>query len=195
MEAAIRTAAGQRPEKTRYDPVAQGFHWLVALLLAAQYLTELLPRVLPKQYENSFAGAHVSIGPTILLLMVLRLGWRLANPPPPAPRDLPASLRLLSRVTHWLFYAGLIVLPVLGWVSASAFGVTPYLLGLIPLPMLVGKAQAFGEAVGSVHGAVALAILALVALHVAGALYHALVKKDGVVRRMVPGADPGTAAL
>lgn len=195
MDGATGTATGQRPEKTRYDLVAQGFHWIVALLLAAQYLTELLPRVLPAQYENSFAGAHVSIGPTVLLLMVLRLGWRLANPPPPAPRDLPASLRLLSRATHWLFYAGLIVLPVLGWVSASAFGVTPTLLGLVPLPMLVGKDQAFGEAVGSVHGAVALAVLALVALHVAGALYHALVKKDGVVRRMVPGADPGTAAL
>ena len=192
MSTTAQTATGQARAKTRYDPVAQGFHWLVAALLVAQYLTELLPRVLPREYEDAFVGPHVSIGPTILLLMVLRLGWRLANPPPPAPRDLSPPVRLLSRATHWLFYAGFIVLPVLGWVSASAFGVRAYLLGVIPLPMLVSKDQAFGDAVGSAHGALALALLALIALHVAGALYHAFIKRDGVFGRMAPGSQAGT---
>jgi cytochrome b561 len=91
-----------------------------------------------------------------------------------------------NTVTHWLFYAVLIFLPMLGWLSASAFGVTAYVLGVIPLPALVAKDQAFGDAIGSIHGAVALALLALIALHVAGALYHALVKRDGVLQRMSP---------
>ena len=186
MSTTMQAAPGESGAKTRYDAVARAFHWLVAALLVVQFLTELLPRVLPARYEDSFVGPHVSIGPTILLLMVLRLGWRLTHTPPVAPRDLSPPLRLLSRATHWLFYAGLIVLPVLGWLTASAFGVRASLLGLVPLPMLVAKDQAFGDAVGQVHGALALAILALVALHVAGALYHALVKRDGVLQRMLP---------
>lgn len=183
---ATSAASGQVGSDARYGPVAQVFHWLVVVLLAAQYLTELLPRLLPKDYEDAFVGPHVSIGPTILLIMLLRLGWRLANPPPPAPRDLAPSLRVISRVTHWLFYAVLIVLPVLGWISASAFGMTAYLLGFIPLPALVAKDQAFGDAIGRIHGTVALALLALIALHIAGAMYHALVKRDGVLQRMLP---------
>ena len=119
--------------------------------------------------------------------MVLRLAWRLTHRPPPPPADLPRALRLLSRATHWLFYAVLIVLPLLGWAAASAYGVTPYLLGLIPLPALVAQSKPLAETIGSVHGTLALALLALIALHVAGALYHALVKQDGVARRMLPG--------
>lgn len=186
MSITARATPSPASIKTKYDPVARVFHWLVVVLLVAQYLTELLPHVLPKQYENAFVGSHVSIGPTILLIMLLRLGWRLANHPPPAPRDLPPALRVISRMTHWLFYAVLIILPMLGWTSASAFGVTAYLIGFIPLPVLVAKDQAFGHAIGSIHGAVALLLLALIALHVAGALYHALVKRDGVLRRMLP---------
>ena len=104
--------------------------------------------------------------------MLLRLTWRLTHPPPPPPTDLPPALRLLSRATHWLFYVVLIVLPLLGWTAASAFGARVYLLGLIPLPALVAPNKPLAEVVGSVHGVVALALLALIALHIAGALYH-----------------------
>ena len=179
-------ASGQVRSNITYGPVAQVFHWLVVVLLVAQYLTELLPRLLPKSYEDAFVGSHVSIGPTILLIMLLRLGWRLANPPPPAPRNLRPSLQVISRMTHWLFYVVLIVLPILGWISASAFGVTAYLFGFIALPGLVAKDQAFGDAIGSIHGTIALALLALIALHISGAAYHALVKRDGVLQRMLP---------
>lgn len=171
-------------EKTHYDPVARAFHWLVVALLLAQYLTELLPLVLPASYEDAFVGWHVSIGPTILLLMLLRLGWRLANPAPAAPRDLPPVLQVVSRATHWLFYAVLIVLPTLGWIAASAYGLTATLFGFIPLPALVARNQALGERIGDVHGTIAWALLALIALHVAGALYHAVIKRDGVLQRM-----------
>ncbi len=171
-----------------YDAVAKSFHWLVVALLVAQYSTEfVLPYVLPKTALD--AAWHFSIGSTILLVMLLRLTWRLTHAPPPPPATLSAGLRLLSRVTHGLLYAILIVLPLLGWTAASASGATAYLLGLIPLPALVAKDKALAEAVGSVHAAVALTLLALIALHVAGALYHALVKQDGVIRRMLPGRE------
>ncbi len=90
-------------------------------------------------------------------------------------------------MTHWAFYAVLILLPLLGWIAANAYGVTVYLAGVIPLPALVAPDKAFAERIGGVHGTVALLLLALIALHVAGALYHALVKRDGVMQRMLPG--------
>ena len=171
----------------RYDPVARAFHWLVVLLLLAQYTTKLiLPFTLPKSAEDSINAWHLSIGSTILLVMLLRLAWRLTHRPPPPPADLPPALRLLSRANHWAFYVVLIVLPLLGWITANAYGVTVYLAGLIPLPALAAPNKAFAEQLGHVHGAVALLLLALIALHVAGALYHALVKRDGVAQRMLP---------
>ena len=77
--------------------------------------------------------------------------------------------------------------PLLGWTTASAYGVTVRLFGLIPLPALTAPDKAFAEALGEVHGATAVLLLALIALHVAGVLYHVLVKRDRVVHRMLPG--------
>ena len=81
-------------------------------------------------------------------------------------------------------------MPLLGWIAASGFGAKPYLLGFIPLPDLIAKNKPLADTVGDVHGSLALALLAIIALHVAGALYHALVKHDGVVQRMLPTGTP-----
>ena len=172
----------------RYGAVARAFHWLVVALLLAQYVIALLlPRVLPKSSEDSVAAWHFAVGSTILLAMALRLAWRATHRPPPPPADLSAALRLVSRLTHGLLYFGLILQPVLGWTAASAYGATPYLLGVVPLPRLVGKDVPFGEAVGAVHGTVGVVLLGLIALHVGGALFHGVVKRDGVMRRMLAG--------
>ena len=79
------------------------------------------------------------------------------------------------------------MLPVLGWVAASGYGAKVSLAGLVPLPALIGPDKSLAESVGEVHGTLAWVLLAVIALHVSGALYHALVKRDGVVGRMVPG--------
>lgn len=189
MSATLRApAAPVDLGQQRYDPVFRAFHWLVVALLAAQLVIALvLPFALPKSAEDAIAAWHVSVGPTILLVMLLRLGWRLTHPVPPPPADLSPGLQHLARGTHLAFYAVLILLPVLGWVAVNAYGGTGYLFGLIPLPKLVATNKAFAESVGGVHKAVALVLVALIVLHVSGALYHALVKRDGVIRRMLPG--------
>ena len=171
-----------------YDTVSRTFHWLVVALVLLQIaLALVLPSLLPKSAEDSITAWHLATGSTILLVMLLRLGWRLAHPMPPAPSDLPTALRLLARGTHWAFYVVLILLPLLGWMAANAYGGTPRLLGLIPLPRLLSPDQATAETIGGIHKTVATLLLALIALHVSGALYHALVKRDGVIRRMLPG--------
>ena len=175
------------PPRDRYDGVAQSFHWLVVLAVVLQYATKWLPAGAPLS-ERQLNAWHLAIGPTILLLMLLRLAWRLTHHTPAPPSDLPRSLQLVSRGTHWLFYAILIVLPVLGWVAASGYGAPVTLLRLVPLPALIAPDKGLAESVGSVHGVLAWALLAVIALHVSGALFHALVKRDGVVGRMLPGA-------
>lgn len=186
----MTTAAVGAPRS--YDGVYKTLHWMVVGLVAIQYFTKLVP-------PNAFAGAsehalnawHLAVGPTILLLMLLRFGWRLTHRPPPPPDDLAPALRVLSRATHWAFYVLLTAVPVLGWIAASGFGARPWLLGLIPLPPLAAQSKSLGEFVGGVHGVLALALLALIALHVGGALYHALLRQDGVFQRILPFGRPG----
>ena len=187
MSANLRVPAEPARLDQPYDPVSRTFHWLVVALVAAQVTIALvLPAALPASAGDTITAWHLAVGSTILLVMLLRLAWRLTHPMPPAPADLPPALRWLARGTHWAFYVVLIVLPLLGWTAANAYGATPRLLGLVPLPRLVAPDKAFAEIVGAVHKTVALLLVALVALHVSGALYHALVKRDGVIRRMLP---------
>lgn len=184
MSAAIKVDAPVR----RYDGVAQGFHWLILALLAAQFaIAWTMPDITKTTPAAGLVAWHLSVGATILFVMLLRLAWRLTHTPPPPPGDLPGPLRLLSRLTHWLLYAILIVLPVLGWINASSRGYPVRLFGVVPLPQLVPTGDPFGHAMGDVHANVALVLLAVVALHVTGALFHAVVKRDGVVSRMLPG--------
>ena len=179
---------GQTTDGWRYDGVARAFHWLVVAMLVVQYsVALLLASILPKSAEDSLAAWHFSMGSSVCVGMLARLLWRLTHTPPPPPADLSPGLRLLSRATHWLFYGGYIVLPVLGWAAASADGARVRLAGLIPLPLLVPKDDPFGKAMQTVHPVIAITLLALIALHVAGALYHAMIKRDGVAQRMLPG--------
>jgi cytochrome b561 len=172
----------------RYDGVAQVFHWLILALLIAQFaIAWTMPDITKTTPNVGLVAWHLSVGSTILLVMLLRLAWRLTHTPPPAPPDLVPALQLFSRLTHWLLYAILVVLPVLGWINASSRGYRVRVLGLIPLPQLVPTGDAFGHEMGDVHGTVAWVLLGVIALHVTGALFHLLVKRDGVMRRMLPG--------
>lgn len=188
MSATLRAPADPASLTQGYDPVARAFHWLTVALVAAQIVIALLlPAALPASAKGTIAAWHVSVGPTILFVMLLRLAWRLTHTPPPAPVDLTPGLRLLARATHWAFYVVLIVMPVVGWVAVNAYGGTPRLFGLIPLPVLVSPNKPFAETVGAVHATLALLLVGLIVLHVSGALYHAVVKRDGVMGRMLPG--------
>ena len=173
-------------EPRRYTTVAIALHWLVLVLVLVQFATKLIPKGSFGLASRTLNAWHLAVGPTILLLMLVRLAWRLAHPAPPPPADLSAGVQRLSRATHWGFYAVLIVLPVLGWLSANGFGATVTLAGLFPLPALLGTDKPLAETIGGIHGVLAWILLALIALHVAGALYHAFVKRDRVIQRMVP---------
>ena len=184
---AVRDVPDTAMAGRRYTAVAQGFHWLILALLIAQFsIAWTMPDITKDTPDAGLVAWHLSVGSTILLVMLLRLAWRLTHTPPSPPTDLMPALQVLSRLTHWLLYAILIVLPVLGWINASSRGYKVWLFGVIPLPQLVPTGDAWGHAMGDVHGTVAWVLLGVIALHVTGALYHAVVKQDGVIRRMLP---------
>jgi cytochrome b561 len=171
-----------------YNGIAKTLHWLILALLVVQFgVAWRMPDVHPDTKPVDLIAWHLSIGAFILLVMLLRLVWRAVSAVPPAPADLAPPLRLLSRMTHFLLYGILIVLPLLGWINASSRGWTVTLLGIIPLPALVPSGSSWGHAMGDVHQLVAWILLGVVGLHVLGALYHRLVLRDGLLTRMLPG--------
>lgn len=161
------------PASSSYSHTQQILHWLVVGLLICQFLTaEAMEHFLDKAEDaGKLAGfptdlvpmSHAIFGGTIFLLMLLRVWLRLTRGAPAAPGHLPTVLKLASRATHFAIYALLLLLPLTGavalYVTASA---------------------------GDVHVVLKTVLLAFIAAHVAGALVHGLVLKDGVIRRMLP---------
>ena len=173
----------------RYDPVQKALHWVVVGLVSVQFVTKLVtPATFAGVTEDGLDAWHLAVGPTILLLMVVRLAWRIVRGAPAAPTDLATPLRLASSVTHWAFYALLIVVPVLGWLSASGFNARPSLMFVTKLPLIARPDERAAEWWGAWHGSLAWLLLAVIGLHVAAAIWHGLARDDGVFARMMPGS-------
>ncbi len=185
MSAAVEI---QTSPSTAYDPVARAAHWLTVLLVIAEYLVgSIMPGVHWGTPLSTMIKWHLALGSTLLALVLFRIVWRLTHRPPPPPPELPAWQHRLAGLTHFALYAVLILMPLSGWASASARDWPVRVLGLIRLPALVPYRAQIGFRLGDVHANVIYWILlGLIALHVAAALYHRVVKRDSVLGRMLP---------
>src|SRR3569833_2070892 len=190
-----------RAGRGRYSMVAIALHWLIALAIVLQII--LAGRMDGPHTPQVFAVTqlHKSIGITILLASLLRLGWRLVNPPAPMPSTLAPWERRLAQATHAGFYVVMIAMPLPGWlmVSASRIQIPTLLYGVVHWPDIPGLAdltpgsKKVWRMIGTNgHGIIAKFIYVLLALHVAGALKHQLLSRDEpVLARMAPGAVAG----
>ena len=128
----------RHPEAERYTGMAQILHWIVVALLIVQFtLAWTMPDIRRNTEPEALINLHLSFGLVILLVMAVRLIWRLTHPAPPPPNGLPAWQLLSSRVVHGLLYALLFVIPVLGWMNASYRGWDVTLFGFLHMPNLV----------------------------------------------------------
>jgi len=169
----------------RYTVVAVVLHWLVAAILVAQFAWGWTMQQIPKQPPGLRADAfnlHKSVGLVLLALMLVRLGWRLAHPPPPLTA-MPQWQRALASCTHRLLYVALIVQPVAGYLG-SVFSGYPVKWFGVTLPAWGWQSVALKDAMSTVHLVNSFVLLGLVLLHLAGALRH-IVAGDGYVRRML----------
>ncbi|WP_304179812.1 YceI family protein [Phenylobacterium aquaticum] len=184
----------------RYSTVAIVLHWLIAAAIVVQILLAWRMNDLHTPLGFALTQLHKSVGITILFLSLVRLGWRLANPPPPM-MGLTGWERALAHITHWGFYVIMIGMPLTGWimVSASRIAIPTLLYGVIPWPHVPGIAELAPAAKGAWRGFgheshewLAYGAYLLIGLHVAGALKHQLFDHDQpVLARMAPGAKPG----
>jgi cytochrome b561 len=172
----------------RYTRVAVLLHWVVAAVVLVQYPLGWLMQQIPKQPPGPRAevfNLHKSIGLTILALMIVRLGWRLAHRPPAFPAMPPWQARLAS-VTHVLLYALLIALPLAGYLGSAFSGYPVRFFGLV-LPSWAPKNTAVKDWMSSAHLVLAWTLAFAFVLHIAGVAKHLVIARDGLVRRMAWG--------
>lgn len=180
----IKTAA------SRYSRGAMFFHWTIAVLIILNFIGAFVAEDLPKPEAAQIMGAHKAMGITILILSIGRLVWRFTKPVLPLSAGLKAWEIALAKVTHSLLYFLMIAIPASGWIMHSAFsgGKPISFFGLFSYPGLpIAQDKATGGLFNEVHEVMAFAMLALLALHLAGALKHQFIDRDGSIWRMLPG--------
>ena len=171
----------------RYTRVAMWLHWVIAALVVANLTIGLLRGPVPAL--GALMPAHQAIGLTVLALTLVRIAWRLGHRPPPLPTEIPGWQRFASATVHAALYLLLLAMPATGWLLVSGGERRPLTwFGLFPLPYLPATPAA-ADAGDAAHVVLGWLMLALVALHVAAALYHRLVLRDGVLGRMAPALE------
>jgi cytochrome b561 len=176
-----------RNTHARWGHVAQFLHWLIVVLIITQVILANLAEDLPLGMKKlAMFARHKSVGITILGLAVIRLLWRWANPTPTLPTTLKPYERTLAGLTHVGLYVLLFAMPLTGWMMTSARGFPASWFGFFQLPDFVPKNDSLYKAMKETHDTLALALYAIVFLHVVGAMKHHFVLKDDVLRRMLP---------
>jgi cytochrome b561 len=173
---------------SRYTGTAKALHWLIVALLAGQYVVGyLMPRIGRDTQPGTLINLHLSLGVLIVVVALIRLAWRVTHGEPAPVAGVPPWQTLSARVVHWLLYVLLFVVPVLGWLNASWRGFPVTVFGLFEMPKLLAIRAPGWAWTGDIHVLLAwYVMLALIGLHVAAALYHYFVRRDGVLQRMLP---------
>ena len=171
-----------------YTLTARILHWITAALVL------IMVPIGVAMANADFGGAqdtlyhlHRSIGVLLLPIVVIRLIYRLRNPAPPLPADIPWIQQLAAHMTHWGLYTLLIVQPVVGWIATSAYRAPILFFWLFEVPPIWPVDQAFSERMFAVHRLIGIAIVLLVCAHVGAALFHHFIRKDRILMRMVSG--------
>ena len=169
----------------RYTATAVVLHWLLAALIFVAFPLAFYMSDLPLSPARlQLYSYHKWIGISVLLLVGLRIVWRLTHRPPALPNDLPRWQRAASHAVHGLLYLLILAVPMTGWLMSSAKGFQTVWFGVLPLPDLVEKNRELGQALGSAHQFLNYLLLTLVILHVVAALKHHFHERRPFLQRM-----------
>ena len=173
----------------QYGAIAKLFHWVtLGLMLVALPLGFVIQHVKDAS-KMGFYALHESAGLTILFVALARLAWRRLSPPPSMPNDMPKLMRTTSTAVHHALYALLILQPLLGFLATNAWGfpmqgATAY-LGFIELPKFMEAWDGLAKILSLLHSIGGWLLVVLIALHIAGALFHHAIRRDGTLMRMI----------
>jgi cytochrome b561 len=171
---------------TAYDPLVKLLHWAVAGLIVVQFvLAKLVDSAgdAAELRQLALLANHQSVGITILLFAVARLGLRLRQAPL-QPLPVPEWQQTAAEISHWLLYALLFLLPITGWLMSSASANSVVWFNLVQIPDLVAEDPQLQEVLEEVHATFAKLLLLLAAIHVLAAIKHSLFGKSGAMERI-----------
>jgi cytochrome b561 len=168
----------------RFTPLQRMLHWLMAVCILAQLFIGVGMASTVAPSHLTLIAIHKPLGAAILVLALIRLVVRLRNGAPPLPADLPAPMKLAAYLSHVAFYALMIVMPLIGWAMLSAAEYPVVLFGAVHLPPILPQNDSLHALLWGAHFYLAFLFFALILLHVAAALFHALVRRDGVFNAM-----------
>ncbi len=171
-----------------YKAPARLLHWTIAILVISTFPVGVLmvEGGLSRPLQDSLYIYHKHVGVLILLLMVVRLIYRAMNPPPPLPDSVAGAQRAAAHATHILLYVFLFVMPISGYIRVKA-GNFPIEFLDSWLPSLVPVSKPLENGAEFVHLTARFGLAVLILMHIGAALFHGIVKKDGVFSRMWPG--------
>lgn len=170
----------------RYTTTAIALHWVLAAAIVISFSVGLYMTSLPLSPQRlKLYNWHKWAGITIFTLSALRLLWRLWHRPP-ADVPMPPWQRTAAHGTHLLMYFLFFAVPLVGWAYSSAAGFPVVVYGVLPLPDFVSADKALAEAIKPWHGRLAYLLAVVVVLHIAAAVKHHVVDRDGLITRMWP---------
>ncbi len=180
---------------TRYGAISQAVHWLIVALIIVQYVLAQLAEAAGHERAAHPAAAlqqlallarHKSVGLTIFALAVLRLLWRWYSPPPRFPAAMPRWQVNSAKLTHYAFYALLMLLPMSGIVMSAASNYPLSYFGLFTIPNVVAPDETLKDIMKERHEMLFNILVVVAVVHVGAALKHHFVNRDDVLRRMLP---------
>ncbi|MFV8816795.1 cytochrome b [Haliea sp. E17] len=169
-----------------WHPVNRWLHWIIALLIAAQAVLGWVGHEMARSPAKvDMMVAHKSLGVTLVLLVVLRLVWRVTHPVPPPPAGSKGWEIRLAQLTHIALYLAIIGLPLSGWMVADTSAAPWKLWWVIPLPSFIEPDRQLHRIGEELHELLVTVLIVLLVVHTAAALYHHFVKRDDVLLRML----------
>jgi cytochrome b561 len=172
---------------THFALAARVLHWLMAAMILTMLFIGVGMVASVSERHEWLIRIHKPLGIAILILAVVRLIVRLRNPTPPLPADLPAIQKSAAHASHWLLYALMLILPLVGWAMLSAGGYPVMLSDSLRLPPIFPVSAAAFAILRHAHAWLAMLLFLTFLAHLGAALYHGLIRRDGVLRSMTGG--------
>jgi cytochrome b561 len=176
-----------KPAQAHFSGLARLLHWSMAVLIVAMLFVGVGMVATVSQLHNSLIALHRPLGIALLVLVIVRVVVRLTRGTPAMPNDMPAWQRVAAHASHLVLYALMIAMPLIGWAMLSAAGYPVVLAGALHLPAIAPHSVALYALLRAAHTWLAMLLFATVLLHLGAALFHGLIRRDGVLESMARG--------
>ncbi len=174
--------------RAHFSPLSRLLHWLMAPLVVAMLFIGVVMVSTVSPLRLTLLGIHKPLGIAILVLVVIRFAVRIVHRPPPLPNDMPLWQQRAAAGSHWLFYVLLLLMPLIGWSMLSAGGFPVHLFGSVDLVPIMPRNPRLYALLRTLHTWLAMLLFVSFLVHFAAALFHGLIRRDGVFSSMARGS-------